>query len=90
MGQKACEMMMQRAALIAGISGAVVVVAAASVHMVVMDVASGAGVGDIGSHVFLIRYQVLEMHTDQRHDAGQLGNQKQPQKPAANSALDAN
>ena len=72
---------MQSAALIVGIGGAIIVVAAASVSVVV-GVTSDAGArGVVRSH------DMLEMGTDQRNDTRKLGNQKQPQQQVAKSAL---
>ena len=87
-GQDAGEMMMQRAALIVGIGGAVIVVTAILVHMVVMSVSSGAGAGHVGSDVLFAGHDVLKVEADQRHDAGQLGDHIEAQQPAAKSALD--
>jgi hypothetical protein len=87
--QNAREVMVQGAALIVGIDGAMVVMAIALVDVVVVDVIGDAGVGDVVRNVLLARHDMLEMDTDQRHDAGELGNQKKPQKPAAKSAPDA-
>ncbi len=85
--QHAREMMVQRAALIVRVARAVVVRAAAVVNVVVMGVARGvsrgAGLVGIGGGILLARDRMLEMHGDQRHDASQLGHQKQPQQPAA-------
>ena len=74
---------MQSAALIVGIGGAIIVVAAASVSVVV-GVTSDAGARGVG---LFARHDMLEMGTDQRNDTRKLGNQKQPQKQVAKSAL---
>jgi hypothetical protein len=70
----------QRAALIVRIARAMIVRAAAMVNVVVMGVAygvsSGRAVARIGGGILFARDRMLEMHGDQRHDAGQLGYQK--------------
>jgi hypothetical protein len=72
--------MMQHAALIVGIGGVMIVMATTSVNVVVMCV-----IGDPGSCEIIVRdillscHNVLEMKPDQRHDAAELGDQKQPQ-----------
>ena len=77
---------MQSAALIVGIGGAIIVVAAASVSVVV-GVTSDAGARGVVRDVLLARHDMLEMGTDQRNDTRKLGTQKQPQKQVAKSAL---
>ena len=78
---------MQSAALIVGIGGAMIVAAAALVSVVMMGVTSDAGARCVVRDVKLIRHDMLEMGTDQRNDTRKLGNQKQPQKQVAKSAL---
>ena len=79
-------MVVQRAALVVRVARTVVVGAAAVVHVVMMGVAHGvsgsADIAGIGGGILLVRDRMLEMHGDQRHDAGELGDQKQPQQPA--------
>jgi hypothetical protein len=53
------------------------------VNVVVMGVAHGSAIAGIGGGVLLARDRMLEMDGDQWDDAGQLGDQKQPQQPAA-------
>jgi hypothetical protein len=72
--------MMQHAALIVGIGGAMIVMATTSVDVVVMCVIGDSGPCDIiVRDILLSRHNVLEMEPDQRHDAAELGDQKQPQ-----------
>jgi hypothetical protein len=73
----------QRAALVVRVARAVIVGAAAMVNVVVMGVAHRSAIAGIGGGVLLARDRMLEMDGDQRDDAGQLGDQKQPQQPAA-------
>ena len=79
---------MQGAALIIGICGSIVMVATALMG-VVEGVIRGARAGDFGDDVLLDRDDMLEMHGDQRHSTGNLGNQEQPQKPPANASFGA-
>jgi hypothetical protein len=85
MRQNAGEMV-QRAALVVGISGAMVVLAAA-----VMDVMVVGVLGDVGAGIIcgvpLGSGDMLEMDGDQRHHARNLGDQKQPKKPTAETSL---
>jgi hypothetical protein len=73
MRQNAREVMMQGAALIVWIGGAVVVMAAAPVDMVVMGVIGDAGVAYILRGVLLGCDDMLEMGPDQRHHSRDLG-----------------
>jgi hypothetical protein len=73
MRQNAHEVMMQGAALIVGICGSIVMVTGALVGVV----------EGVISDVLLDRDDMLEMHGDQRHYTGNLGDQKQPKKPPA-------
>jgi hypothetical protein len=75
--------MMQSAALIVGIGGAMIVAAAALVSVAMVGVTSDAGARGVG---LFARHDMLEVGTDQRNDTRKLGNQKQPQKQAAKSA----
>jgi hypothetical protein len=77
--------MMQSAALIVGVSGAMIVLATPLVDVVVMGVTRDAGSCDIVHDVLLCRHNMLEMDADQWRDADDLGNQKQSQKPMAKS-----
>jgi hypothetical protein len=88
MRQNAREVMMQGAALIVGICGSILLVATALVG-VVEGVISDGGPGDVGHNVLLGRDDMPEMLGDQRHDAGDLGNQKQPEKPPAAASFGA-
>jgi hypothetical protein len=78
--------MMQSAALIVGIGGAMIVAAAASMNMVVVGVTSDAAARGVVRDVLFARHDMLEVDTDQRNDTRKLGNQKQPQKQVAKSA----
>jgi hypothetical protein len=88
MRQNAREVMMQGAALIVRIGGAVVVMAATPVDMVVMGVTANAGVADVFRHVLLGCDHMLEMGTDQRHHSRDLGYDIQPQQPRTNNSPD--
>jgi hypothetical protein len=88
MRQNSREVMMQGAALIVGICGSVLLVAPALVG-VVEGVISVGGPGDVGHNVLLGRDDMLEMLGDQRHDTGDLGNQKQPEEPPAAASFGA-
>ncbi len=70
-------MMVERAALIVRITRAMVMGTAAMVSMVVMGmghgVRGGCTVAGVGGRILLARDGMLEMDSDQRHDAGQLG-----------------
>jgi hypothetical protein len=79
--------MMQSAALIVGIGGAMIVAVAALVSVVVVGVTSDAGAHGVIRDVLVARHDVLEMDADQRNDTRKLGTQKQPQKQVAKSAL---
>jgi hypothetical protein len=81
MRQNAREVMMQGTALIVRIGGAVVVMAATPVDMVMMGVTGDAGVGNIVCNVLLGCDDMLEMGTDQRHHSRDLGYDIQPQQP---------
>jgi hypothetical protein len=82
MRQNAHEVMMQGAALIVGICGSVFMVTGALVG-VVESVINDARAANVGHDGLLDRDDMLEMHGDQRHYTGNLGNQKQPKKPPA-------
>jgi len=77
---------MQGAALIVGI-GSTMIVAAAALVTVVVGVASDAGARGVVRDILVARHDMLEVDTDQRNDTRELGNQKQPQKHVAKSAL---
>jgi hypothetical protein len=79
--------MMQGAALIVGIGSTMIVAAAALVTVVVVGVASDAGARGVVRDILVARHDMLEVDTDQRNDTRELGNQKQPQKHVAKSAL---
>jgi hypothetical protein len=79
-------MMMQRAALIIGIIGAVIVLAMlvaaiVAVRVMVMDMSGGAIGAEIVGHIFLAGDDMLKMSTEQRHDSGDLGDEEQRQQP---------
>jgi hypothetical protein len=82
MRQNAHEVMMQGAALIVGICGSIFRVVGALVG-VVESVINDARAGNVGHDVLLDSDDMLEMHGDQRHYTGNLGDQKQPKKPPA-------
>jgi hypothetical protein len=88
MRHDAREMMMQGATLIVGIGGAMVVVPAPLVCMMMMSVIGRVGTGSVIRNVLFACRDMLEMDDDQRHDTGELGNQEKPQNPPAKSALD--
>lgn len=79
---------MDGAALIVGIGGAVIVISAALVEVMMVGGLGDAGTGVIGK-VLLGRGDVLKVNGDQRRDTGQLGDQKEAQQPASEVALDA-
>jgi hypothetical protein len=66
---------MNGAALIAGIRGAMIVMAAALVDVMMVCVRCNASAGVIGN-VLLGRRDMLKMDGDHRRNAGQLGDQK--------------
>ena len=72
---------MQGAALIVGVGGTMIVVATTVVDMMVVAVSRGAGAGDIFGDVLFARDDMLEMDADQRHNAREIGQNEQPQKP---------
>jgi hypothetical protein len=84
MRQNAGEMM-QCAALVVGISGAMVVLAAAVMDVMVVGVLGDVGAGIIRG-VPLGGGDMLEMDGDQRHHARNLGDQKQPKEPTAETS----
>jgi hypothetical protein len=89
MRQNACEVMMQSAALIAGIGGAIVVVATVLVDVVVVGVTRDVAASEIICDVLLGSGDMLEMDGDQWPYAGNLGGQKQPKKPRAKPSSSA-
>ena len=78
---------MQRAALIGRIAHAMVVTTMFVIGVMVVNVVRYAGLGEVAGDISLGLDDMLKMGTDQRHDAGDLGKEKQPQKPRANAPL---
>ena len=78
---------MNGAALIVGIGGAMIVMAAALVDVMMVCVRCDASAGVIGN-VLLGRGEMLKMDRNQWRNTGQLGDQEQAQKPASEAALD--
>lgn len=78
---------MNGAALIVGIGGAMIVMAAALVDVMMVCMRCDASAGVIGN-VLLGRRDVLKMDRDHRRNAGQLGDQKQAQQQAPEGAFD--
>jgi hypothetical protein len=85
--QNAREVMMQSAALIVGIGGSMVVVAAVLVDVV--GVSRDAAASEIICDVLLGSGDMLEMDGDQWSYTGNLGGQKQPKKPRAKPSSSA-
>jgi len=78
---------MQRAALIGRIAHAMVVTTMFVIGVMVVNVVRYASLGEVTGYISLGLGDMLKMGTDQRHDAGDLGKEKQPQKPRANAPL---
>ena len=78
---------MQRAALIGRIAHAMVVTTMFVIGVMVVNVVRYASLGEVAGDISLGLDDMLKMGTDQRHDAGDLGKEKQPQKPRANAPL---
>ena len=78
---------MQRAALIGRIAHAMVVTTMFVIGVMVVNMISYASLGEVTGYISLGLGDMLKMGTDQRHDAGDLGKKKQPQKPRANAPL---
>jgi hypothetical protein len=55
--------------------------------MMTVSVVRYTGLDKVVGNISLGLDDVLEMSTNQRHDAGDLGKEKQPQKPRADAPL---
>jgi hypothetical protein len=84
--EHACKVVMQCAALIAGIGGIMLMLAIVGVEMMMMIVSDTTGCDEIGRNVLLDREDVLEMQADERHYAGRLGKEEEPDQPRSNSS----
>ena len=89
MRQYSGKMVMQRATLIVRVTCAVVVGPTAVVNVVVMSVTHYASTAEIGGCILRARDRMLEMDGHQRQNTGELGDEKQPQLPAAEPTPDA-
>jgi hypothetical protein len=89
MRQNAREVMMQCAALIVGIGGSMVVVATVFVDVVAVGMKRDVAASEIIGDVLLGSGDMLEMDGDQWSYAGNLGGQKEPEKPTAQHSSSA-
>jgi hypothetical protein len=70
----------QGTALIVGIAAIMLVrLSTLVMDMMMVDVSDRAGLGHVGRNVLVILEGVLDMGGDQRHDTGDLGQQKEPE-----------
>jgi hypothetical protein len=70
----------QGTALIVGIAAIMLVrLSTLVMDMMMVDVSDRAGLGHVGRNVLVILEGVLDMGGDQRHDTGDLSQQKEPE-----------
>jgi hypothetical protein len=69
----------QGTALIVGIAAIMLVRLSLVMDMMMVDVSDRAGLGHVGRNVLVILEGVLDMGGDQRHDTGDLSQQKEPE-----------
>jgi hypothetical protein len=70
----------QGTALIVGIVAIMLVrLSTLVMNMMMVQVSDAAGLGHVGSNILVILEDVLDMGDDQRHDTGDLGQQKECQ-----------
>jgi hypothetical protein len=79
-------MVMQRAALVAGVGGIVLMLAVSRMDVVMMIMRDMTSFGHVRSHILLRRKSVFEMQADERHDTACLGQKKEPEQPRSNSS----
>jgi hypothetical protein len=66
-------MVVQRAALIAWITGTVFMLATIMMGVVMVHVIDATAFSEIGSNILLVLHDMLNMYADQRHNAHSLG-----------------
>jgi hypothetical protein len=76
--QHARQMVMQRAALVTGVGGIVLMLAVARMNMVVMIMRDATSFGGVRGNILLLGEGMFEMQADERHDTGCLGYKEEP------------
>jgi hypothetical protein len=78
--EHARHVVVQGTALIVGIAAIILVrLSTLVMDMMMVDVSDPAGLGHVGRNILVILEGVLDMGGDQRHDAGDLSQQKEPE-----------